>query len=701
MSHHRGSAGRLRRAVLTAGVTAVTLVLSTLVGAPARAAAAVDDPIPRTPTQSRLGLVLQEYASFPQSTPNPAPVDERLVRKARINTISELPDRSGRRAVPDLNGNLYLVRDGVPHVYLDVAATFAPQFFSGRGLGQGFGYVAFHPDFARNGRFYTIHTEQAALATRTPDYAQPNTIYQAVITEWTAADPAGDTFAGTHREMLRIGFAGQIHGVQEINFNPTATRRDRDYGMLYLAVGDGGQGYRNGDPQNMGLPHGKLLRIDPRGTDAPNGRYGIPADNPFVTRAGALGEIYAVGFRDPHRFSWDRATGRMYLGHIGEHAVESIYEVRAGDNFGWSEREGNWVFDKTATNPCDKLYPLPADDASYGYTYPVAAYDHDPAADWNCTSDVGVAVAGGFVYRGRTLPALTGKYVFGDLVDGGVLYTEAHEMRRGRGLAEIHRLALYTTGGDLVRMRDLSAPGAPGDPNRVDLRFGTDAAGELYLLAKANGKIWKVVGTRKVADGDVGRTRVTHTGGARNWAPVTPSKWRFEGDQVILAEAGEARPGPRRPFEYAVLTKGPAWSSVQVDAKVRLDTPVEVTNRDVIVVFGWQSDTQYYYAHLSTDNTIYPHNGIFKVDNADRERIDHQWNGRSRGANPAVTDARWHDVRVVHLPATGEIAVYVDGHSDPLMTAKDTTFTSGRVGFGSFDNIGRARNVTVTGTPAA
>jgi hypothetical protein len=117
-------------------------------------------------------------------------------------------------------------------------------------------------------------------------------------------------------------------------------------------------------------------------------------------------------------------------------------------------------------------------------------------------------------------------------------------------------------------------------------------------------------------------------------------------------------------------------------------------------VFGYRSDTEFYYAHLSTDNTIYPHNGIFKVNNADRERIDYQWNGRSRGANPAVVDTRWHDVKVKHLPASGEIAVYVDGDRDPLMTARDTTFTSGRVGFGSFDNRGRTRDFGVRGTPA-
>ncbi|MFE0588432.1 PQQ-dependent sugar dehydrogenase [Micromonospora echinospora] len=690
---------RTRISTLTAGLTAATLVLSTLVAGPARAADAVHDPIVEMPVQSRLGLVLTEYASFPQSSPIPAPTDQRLMRTARINTIMEVPDGSGRRAVPDLNGHLYLIEDGVPHVYLDVADTFAPRFFSGRGLGQGFGYVAFHPEFGANGRFYTIHTEQASLAVRTPDYAQANSVYHGIITEWTATDPAADTFSGSRREVLRIGFGGQVHGIQEINFNPTARPGQADYGLLYLAVGDGGTGVRNTEPQNLGMVHGKLLRIDPQGTDSANGQYGIPAENPFVSRAGALGEVYALGFRDPHRFSWDPATGRMFLGHIGEHAIEAIYEVRAGDNFGWSEREGAFVFDK-AGSACDKLLPLPADDARYGYTYPVAAYDHNPPPGWNCTGDVGVAVAGGFVYRGNELPALKGKYVFGDLVDGQVLYTEANEMRRGHDPATIHRLALFTAAGAPVRMQDLSGPGAPGNPERVDLRFGTDAAGALYLLAKSNGKVWKVTGTREFADGDVGGTKLHKPSGPESWTPVTPSKWQFDRDEVILAEAGVSRPGPRRPFEYAVVTDGPQWSSVEIEADVRLDTPVEVSNRDVIVVFGWRSDTEFYYAHLSTDNTILPHNGIFKVHNADRQRIDHQWNGRSRGANPAIVDADWHRVRVVHLPATGEIAVYLDGKKDPLMTAKDTTFGSGRVGFGSFDNIGRLRHLTVTGTPA-
>ncbi len=666
--------------------------------APATAAAQaadepIQDPLP-DPVQSGLGLTVEEFAQFPRTEPVPPPTDPRLMRHARINYLGEVPDGSGRLYVPDLNGRMYLLgADHVPHVYLDIGAMFAPDFFSGRGLGTGSGFITFHPDFRHNGKFYTVHSENgAALDKPTTFPAQSNTFLHAVITEWTADDPSADTFHGTHREVMRIGYGGQIHAIQQIDFNPTARRHDRDYGMLYIASGDGGRGASTTDPQNPGTPYGKILRIDPLGSDGTGGGYGIPADNPFAGDDGVLDEIYALGMRDPHRFSWDPGAGhRMFLGHIGEHRIESVYDVHAGDNFGWSEREGPFVFKRG--DPQCGVYPLPPDDEQYGYTYPVAAFDHNPPPGHPLCSDSGHAISGGFVYRGHDVPALRGKYVFTDLVDGRVLYTEAARMRRGRPMATVHQLMVYDAAGTRTSFRELV-----GD-DRVDLRFGRDGDGELYLLAKADGKVWKVTGSRRFASCDAGHTRVTGTGGAASWAPVTPSKWRFHGDEVILAEAGEAPPGPRRPFEYAVLAKGPELRSVRVDAKVRLDTPVEVTNRDVIIVFGHRSDTRYYYAHLSTDNTIYPHNGIFVVNDADRLRIDDQWNeSLSHGAPPAVTDAAWHDVRVVHCADSGEIAVYVDGAHEPLMTAVDHAFGSGRTGFGSFDNIGRTRDFRVTGT---
>ncbi len=201
---------------------------------------------------------------------------------------------------------------------------------------------------------------------------------------------------------------------------------------------------------------------------------------------------------------------------------------------------------------------------------------------------------------------------------------------------------------------------------------------------------------------DVGDITVTGAMKRESWAPVTGGKWQFPGTEVILAEAGVARPGPRRPFEYVILSTGPVFGSVQIEGTVRIDTPVEIGDRDVIILFGYRSDTEFYYAHFSTDNTIYPHNGIFVVNNADRRRIDDQWNeALSHGASPVITDDEWHPVRVVHCANSGQIAVYVDGSRSPVMTAKDTTFDSGRVGFGSFDNTGRLRDLTVTGTAAA
>jgi glucose/arabinose dehydrogenase len=680
------------RKYLVAGVVALVGLVLPAPMASAQSDEPLADPLP-DPITSDLGLIVEEFATFPESEPVPTPTDQRLMRHARINYLGEVPDGSGRLFVPDLNGMLYLVEDGEQHAYLDVGATFAPDFLSGRGLGSGFGFVTFHPRFAENGKFYTVHTEwEGALAKPTDLPAEPNTRFHGVVTEWTATDPAADTFSGTRREMLRLGFATQIHGIQQIDFRPTARPGDVDYGLLYLGVGDGGIGVSTDIPQDLRMPQGKVLRIDPLGTNGANGRYGIPADNPFTSTPGALGEIYAYGLRNPHRFSWDAfPPHRMFLGSIGQHRIESVYEVGRGDNFGWSEREGPFVFRND--DPDCNVFPLPPDDGRNQFVYPVAAYDHNTPTNAPC-SDTGVAVIGGFVYRGSDVPELRGKYVFGDDVDGRVFFTNVNEMRRlNPNRATIRQFMLFDESGERVTMQELA-----GD-ERVDFRLGQDADGELYILSKANGTVWKVTGVRHFASCDVGDTTVTKVLAGENWAPVTPDKWEFPGNQVILVEPGDNPGPPRRPFEYAVLTAGPQFGSAHIDAEVRIDTPVEISNRDVIIVFGYRSPTEFYYVHLSTDNTIFPHNGIFVVNNADRDRIEDQWDPeRSLGALPAIPDAAWHDVRVVHCADSGEIAVFMDGSADPLMTTVDTTFDSGRVGFGSFDNIGRLRDIVVTGT---
>lgn len=446
------------------------------------------NPLP-VPIRSNLGLVIEPFVTLPPSAPTSGvATDRRLQRHNRINDLSELPDGSGRLAVPDLNGPLYMLDDDGSHVvYLDLNRYF-PDIHNHAGLGTGFGFVAFDPAFGGNGRLYTVHTESGpALRREASDFPEfGNAVVHSVVTEWIAEDPAADSFAGRSRELLRIAFGGRIHSVQQIGFNPTAGEGDPDYGLLYLLVGDGGNGVGNDNPQDPATPHGTIFRIDPLGNDGRTGEYGIPADNPFVDVAGGLPEVYAFGLRDPHRMSWDPANGhRLFVGHIGEWQVESIYEVRAGDNFGWSRREGPFL----ARNR--QIYPLPDDDADFGYSYPVVAYDHD--REPGQVGDAGVAIGGGYVYRGA-IEALSGRYVFTDIARGQVFATRAGQMRRGGDLAPIEVLRLYVDGEE-TSFAELNADEDPedGDDARIDLRVGRDAEGELYLLSKGSGAIWRVV----------------------------------------------------------------------------------------------------------------------------------------------------------------------------------------------------------------
>jgi hypothetical protein len=189
--------------------------------------------------------------------------------------------------------------------------------------------------------------------------------------------------------------------------------------------------------------------------------------------------------------------------------------------------------------------------------------------------------------------------------------------------------------------------------------------------------------------------RLTPTGPAA-WQPVTASRWRIDGDTLAMTAPGTRRAGPVRPYEHAVLVDGPRLGAVRVEAEVRIDTPVTVRDRDVAVLLGYRSDVRYAYVHLSQDPHSSNHNGIFLVDGADRVRIDDQ-----RGtAPPAIEDTDWHAVAVTHCPATGRIEVAIDGASAPLLTATDRRVGAGRVGFGSFDNVGRFRAVDVQGGAA-
>jgi hypothetical protein len=277
----------------------------------------VANPAPATVQPAQVALNIQELATIPGGTGDSAP---------RINFLTPVPG-SNRLAVPDLRGVLHVLDGAQRRTYLDVKGAF-PNFVDQPGLGSGFGFVAFHPQFAQNGTFYTVHTEAgAALSKSTPTLPSPSKPkVHGVLTEWTASNPAAATFSGTRREVLRIGYGEFNHTLQQIGFNPYAAAGEE--GLLYIS-GDGDAVPNFSDrPQSLAVPQGKLLRIDPTGTNGPGRRYGIPAGNPFVGRSGALGEIYALGLRNPHRFSWDPADGRMFLGMIGE--KRSIRCTRCG-----------------------------------------------------------------------------------------------------------------------------------------------------------------------------------------------------------------------------------------------------------------------------------------------------------------------------------------------------------------------------------
>jgi hypothetical protein len=442
----------------------------------------IADPLPDPIRPSGLAVELADVVQIPASSSAPP--------LARLNLLTHAGDGSGRRFVNDMRGTIWAISPtGELSVFLDVAAALGPGRLDSAGLQTGVSTFAFHPDFATPGspgfgKFYTAHME--VVGSGTPDFASPTgaATHHDVLAEWSL-DPndPGRIDPASRREILRIEQPTRDHNLGQIGFDPNAAPGDPERGILYAAVGDGGYPFfsppdPNRTAQDRSQVFGSILRIDPLGGSAPerptNGGYGIPADNPFVGAGdGSLGEIWAYGLRNPHRFSWDTGgSGTMLVSDIGQNQIEEIELGLAGANYGWSEREGTFVFDPAAPN---LLFPLPADDASLGFTYPVAQYDHDE----------GSAVVGGFVYRGSRIPALQGHYLFGDVVNGRIFHVPVEDLLAG-GQAEMAELGLLRAGVPTTLLALLGEL-------RADLRFGIDEAGEIYVLTKRDGMVRMLV----------------------------------------------------------------------------------------------------------------------------------------------------------------------------------------------------------------
>ena len=475
---------------------------------------------------------------------------------ARVNVLREEPGDIGRFFVSDLNGPLYILdkKTKTFTTYLDFNGRDArPGLFDKLSTSAGFanGLISFQfdPDYRRNGRIYTVHLEEpGAPGSLVPDatgvsglkttgYAPTEPVKtpglvdrQAVVVEWTDTNVANSIFEGTARELLRVELNTRIHPMGDLIFNPTARPGSPDWGVLYIGCGDGGSGeLRNAmrqNPQRLDTLVGKILRIIPdlslhTGTSdvSENGRYRIPRDNPFASVDGARKEVWAYGLRNPHRLTWDvdpsdASRSQLLASSIGLHYWETVYLVRKGANYGYSEREGHQRMtdeNRMVDRPLPDEIPLRVSDTvtkgTIVPTYAVLEYPHAP--------DGGDAIAGGFVYRGSKLPALRGKFIFGDISTGKLWYADYGDMLNADDgkpdtMAPRHEVHIRWTppGGTQPQVypamfpvvlasyqsRGGTDPDLPGaatvsGEGRADIRLAVDAAGELFIISKSDGMI--------------------------------------------------------------------------------------------------------------------------------------------------------------------------------------------------------------------
>jgi glucose/arabinose dehydrogenase len=444
------------------------------------------DPFPR-PIPAADGVVTVGYADF-AVLPDIDGVAARMML---------LVDEPGTRRffVNDMRGPIYSVSyDGrTVTPYID---SNAPQWavrVQSQGRERGMQSFAFHPQFGQAGtpgagRFYTW-TDVVDTAPR-PDFSSGSekSTHATVLLEWTARDPAAAVYdGGPPRELLRLLQPFANHNGGLLAFNPLASPGQPDFGLLYIGAADGGSG---GDPlnmaQNLGSAFGKILRIDPLGSNSANGKYGIPAANPFAAdgNPATLGEIYAYGVRNPQRFGWDRQTGRLLVADIGQNTIEELSPVTAGANLGWNRWEGSFRF--VAGQGVD-----PANQrGEAGLTYPVVEYAQpDPLLQPQS------AITGVVVYRGTAIPELANLVVFGDLPSGEIFYIRADALPHG-GQDPIRRILLRDGGTsrtllEVIRARNVQQGRMPA--TRADLRFAEGPDGQVFLLNKADGTIRRLV----------------------------------------------------------------------------------------------------------------------------------------------------------------------------------------------------------------
>ena len=439
-------------------------------------------PQPIARTEGVITVTLREFASLPD-------IDGVA---ARMMTLVEEP-ATKRLFVSDMRGPLYAVSaDGKTVTpYLD---TNDPKWgvpVQSQGRERGVQSIVLHPQFAQAGtpgfgKLYTF--TDTSNQTPAPDFTTPSekTTHDTVLLEWTAKTPGAATYDGeAPRELFRLRQPFGNHNGGMIGFNPLARPGAADFGLMYIGNADGGSG---GDPmnlaQNLGSAFGKMFRIDPLGKNSRNGKYGVPAANPFVKTADALPEIFAYGIRNMQRFGWDPKNGAMFMSDIGQNIVEEVSPISAGANLGWNIWEGSYRFISRQAVSTES----PRSDPKM--TYPIVEWDQlDPILlPNNSSSSVGV-----IVYRSTRVPQLTNRLLFGDMPAGELFHVSADDLPKG-GQDAIRRVLFVTAPGaaprtflEIIQEKNQAQGKTPA--TRADLRFDANAAGQIFLLNKADGTL--------------------------------------------------------------------------------------------------------------------------------------------------------------------------------------------------------------------
>ena len=333
------------------------------------------------------------------------------------------PGDRARLFVVEQAGRIRIIRNNaVAGTFLDIVGRV------GSGGERGLLGVAFHPRYTENGRFFVNYTDRGGDTHVSEFRAQPPSS--------DSADPASE------RELLVVAQPFENHNGGGLAFG--------NDGRLYIALGDGGSG---GDPfgngQSLATPLGKILRIDVD-TGTP---FAVPGDNPFVATPGAFPAIWAYGLRNPWRISFDRATGDLLIGDVGQNAFEEVdvglVSRRGGENYGWNVMEGNHCFDP------------PAGCNAGGLTLPVIEYSHGD----------GCSITGGYVYRGCRMPGYHGTYFYGDYCTSII---RSFRLQNGAATDQRDWTAALSSGVDAISS------------------FGVDGDGELYIVDHT-GEVYRIV----------------------------------------------------------------------------------------------------------------------------------------------------------------------------------------------------------------